>query len=191
MKQIIILMGPPGSGKGTQSRLLMEKLGYGYFSMGDTFREAAKQDNDLGRLIKTTIDQGMIVSDELTKQVFDQEIEKVMGKPGLILDGFPRTAGQVEMLNSVLAKHNISDQRIFVLDVDKVKLLTRLSLRSATEGRVDDSDIARVEKRFEEYEKKTAQIRDYYESKEMLIHINGDQSIEGVQQEILSQLGIL
>lgn len=188
MKQIIILMGPPGSGKGTQSKLLIEKLGYGYFSMGDTFREVARQDTELGRQVKTTIDQGLIVSDDLTKQVFDQAIEKVMDRPGLVMDGFPRTPGQVAMLNSVLDKHNIREQKILVLDVDKEKLLGRLALRSKNQGRADDADISSVEKRFDEYQKKTAQIRDYYESQGLLIHINGDQPIEKVHEEILSKL---
>ncbi|MEO8065346.1 MAG: nucleoside monophosphate kinase [Candidatus Doudnabacteria bacterium] len=188
MKQIIILMGPPGSGKGTQSKLLIDKLGYGYFSMGDTLREVARQDTPLGTQIKAPIEQGLIVSDELTRQVFDQFISKVMGKSGLVVDGFPRTPGQVEMLNGVLAEHKVTDQKIMLLDVDKKKLLGRLALRSKTEGRADDVSTLAVERRFDEFQKKTAKIRDFYELKGMLIHINGDQTVENVHKDIMEKL---
>jgi len=194
LQNVILLMGPPGTGKGTQSKLLVEKLGYGYFSMGDTFRELAKQDSELARQVKAIIDKGHIVTDDLTIQVFESSIEKMMDKPGLIIDGFPRTLGQLEMLNELLQKHSVQNFKVFFLDVDKEKLLHRLSLRSQSQGRVDDADVAAVEKRFDEYMTKTAPVKEYYESIGKLIHINGDQaeqmdeSIQKVHESIMEHL---
>jgi len=190
LQNVIIIMGPPGSGKGTQSKLLVGKLGYAYFSMGDTLREYAKQDTDLGRNIKNTIDQGIIVTDEVAKQIFEESFTKLLDKPGIVIDGYPRTAGQVEVLSQILKKFGIVNLKVFFLDVDKQQLLKRLSLRRDAQQRADDVDILAVEKRFDEYHEKTEYVKNYYESKDMLIHINGDKPIEAVHQEILNRLGL-
>ena len=100
LQNVILVMGPPGSGKGTQSKLLMQKLGYAYFSMGETLREYAKMDTDFGREIKTTIDQGFIVKDEAAKRVFEESFEKIKDIPGLIIEGYPRTKSPIS--NSIL-----------------------------------------------------------------------------------------
>lgn len=190
LQKILIVLGPPGSGKGTQSKLLTDKLGYAYFSMGDTLREYAKIDNDLGREIKTTIDQGMIVSDPVAQRVFEESFDKVKDNVAVIIEGYPRTPGQIEVLKRTLKKFNITQPKVIFLEVDKEKLIRRLVLRSKTEGRVDDSDITPIEKRFEEYSKKTAVAKRYFESQGELIPINGDQPIEAVYKEILSKLGL-
>lgn len=188
LQNIIVLMGPPGCGKGTQSKLLVEKLGYGYFSMGDYFREVGKQDSPLGQEIRSIIDRGMIVPDDKSEQVFREGIEKVADYPGLVIDGFPRTVGQIEMLNRYLNDHNIQNTKIFFIDVDKANLLNRLSERSQIQGRADDADLTSVEKRFDEYTTKTGPVKDNYETKGQLIHINGDQTIQAVHEEIMSKL---
>ena len=191
LQKILVILGPPGSGKGTQSKLLIEKLGYAYFSMGDTLREYAKKGTDLGRKIKEIIDQGLIVSDDLAKQVVEESWTEFLEKPGLILEGYPRTDGQIEVLDEFMSKHEVRDLKVLSIQVDKQKLLNRILLRSKVESRVDDADTAAVEKRFVEYENKTAKVIDYYKQKGNLTQINGDQSIGAVHGEILSRLEII
>ena len=192
LQNVILLMGPPGCGKGTQSKLLVDKLGYGYFSMGDTLRAYAKMDSDLGRQIKTTIDQGYIVPDDVAEQVFRESFIKIAeNAKGLIVDGYPRTDQQIRVFEEVLTSLGANDKiKVIFLDVDKQKLIDRLKLRSQTEGRDDDADMAAIEKRFDEYNKKTAFAKQYYDNIGLVTHINGDQSIEVIHQEILTKLGL-
>ena len=222
LQKIIVFLGPPGSGKGTQSKLLVEKLGYAYFSMGDTLRQYAKHNTELGREIKNSIEQGIIVEDDAARQVALESFEKALDHPGLVLEGYPRTPGQVVVLDEFIQANKIVDLIVLSIDVDKDRLLERLSLRKTCpncqamykpgaeeyrtgicsvcghkiEARVDDLDLKFVEKRFLEYEDKTAKIIDHYEQKGNVVHINGDQSenadesIRKVHQEILQKLQI-
>jgi len=190
LQNVILLMGPPGSGKGTQSRLLVEKLGFVYFGMGDTLREYAQIDSDLGREIKATIDQGNIVPDDIAKQIFEDKFLSFLEKPGVVLDGYPRTLGQTEVLKNLLQKYQINHFNVFFLEVDKSKLLARLALRGKAQGRADDVETAAVEKRFDEYLNKTAAVKENYESQGILTHINGDQPVEAVHQEIIKKLNL-
>jgi adenylate kinase len=187
LQKIIVFMGAPGSGKGTQTKLLSEKLGYEFFSTGELSREYAKQDTELGRKIKTTIDQGIILPIEIIREIFVKKFESILSSPGVILDGFPRTIEQVKLLEELVDKYKIENFKVLFLDVDKERLLNRLSIRSQKEGRADD-DVSAVERRFDEYMTKTAPVKDYYESKNILTHINGDQSIEEVHNEILEKI---
>jgi len=194
-------MGPPGSGKGTQSKLLVDQLGYAYFSMGDALREYSKQDNPLAKRIKETIDGGVILPDNDVKELFFDSIAKIADKPGIIIDGFPRTLGQLGMLDELIAKYHVKNFKVVFLEVDKQKLLGRLTTRKTCPNcqaiylpgtkeyiseicsvcghkiliRPDD-DPSVVGKRFDEYITKTAPVKDHYESLGQVIHIMGDQS---------------
>ncbi len=187
LEKIIIVLGPPGSGKGTQSKLLVEKTGFAFFTMGDSLREAATKDDDLGRKVKAFIDQGIIVTDDLAEQVVNERWDLISGN-GMISEGFPRTAGQVEMLNKFIAERGVTDIKVLCINADKQKLIERLIKRSQIEGRTDDADIKSIEKRFNEFNDKTAKIIEFYRGKGLVIDINGDQTIEAVHQEILSKL---
>ncbi len=182
-------MGAPGSGKGTQTQLLAAKLGYEYFSTGVLSREYAKQETDFGRRVKSIIDQGNILPIDIILEIFTKKFESLADAPGVILDGYPRTIEQAELLESLMNKYGIKNIFVLFLDVDKTKLMARLSVRKSSTDRADD-DPAVVERRFDEYVNKTAPVKEYYESKGMLVHINGDQGIEDVHKEILSKLGI-
>ena len=212
LQNIFVVLGPPGSGKGTQSKLLAKKLDYFHLSTGDLLREQAGLGTELGLKIKNLIDNGIIVTDEIIREVFVVKLESLTSS-GVILDGYPRTIGQVKILEEVMEKHNISNLKIVFLNVDKEKLLKRITGRKTCslcqemykEGvpeynsgvcskcggqlivRADD-DPAIVGKRFDEYNQKTAEVKDYYEKSGQLVTINGDQSIESVQTEILEKL---
>jgi adenylate kinase len=214
LQNLILMMGPPGSGKGTQSDLLSEKLNYPHFSMGQALRDFGQGDTDMAKRIKETIDAGIIVTDEDAKIIFFEEIGKLKDRyEGVILDGFPRTLGQASMIDGFIKEFEIKSYKVFFLDVDREKLIDRLGKRKtcssckaiylpgvagydtsvcpACGGRLetrDDDNPEGVAKRFDEYIKKTADVKNYYESKGMLTRINGDQPIEAVQQEILSKL---
>jgi adenylate kinase len=116
-----------------------------------------------------------------------KKFETILNSPGVILDGYPRTIEQAQLLEELMAKYQIQNIKALFLDVDKEKLLQRLSLRAQQEGRADD-DVFAVTRRFDEYMAKTAPVKEYYEQKGLLISINGDQSIEKVQEEILNKL---
>ncbi len=187
LQNIIVFMGAPGSGKGTQTKLLSTKLGYEFFSTGELSREYAKQDTELGRKIKSLIDQGIILPIEIIREIFVKKFETILDAKGVILDAYPRTIEQAQLLEELMDKYKIESIKVVFLNVDKEKILDRIKLRSTKEGRADD-DISIVEKRFDEYITKTAPVKDYYEAKGFLIPINGDQTVEDVHNEIISKL---
>lgn len=187
LQNIIVFMGAPGSGKGTQTQLLSAKLGYEYFSTGVLSREYAKQDTDFGRRVKSIIDQGIILPIEIIVEIFTKKFESLTDKQGVILDGYPRTIEQAKLLENLMQQYRIANIKVLFLEVDKTKLINRIIKRGL--NRADD-DPAVIEKRFDEYLIKTAPVKEYYEQKGLLIHINGDQTIEQVHQDILKALGI-
>ncbi len=182
-------MGAPGSGKGTQTKLLSSKLGYEFFSTGELARDYSKLDNDLGRKIKSMVDAGIILPIDIIREIFIKKFESILDAKGAILDGFPRTLEQVELLDELMAKYSIQNIKPLFLNVDREKLMERLASRAKIESRADD-DPAAVAKRFDEYMVKTAPVKEHYESKGLLIPINGDQTVELVQEEILAKLGL-
>ena len=187
LQNVIVFMGAPGSGKGTQTKLLAVSLGYHYFSTGEISREYAKHDTDFGKKVKSIIDAGIILPIDIIQEIFIKKFESILGFPGVILDGYPRTTEQAQLLEELMHKFGIKKLKVIFLDVERQKLLDRLSLRGKGHGRADDEDIA-VGKRFDEYIAKTAPVKDHYESQGKLIYINGDQTIEKVHQDILSKL---
>ncbi|MBI3952356.1 MAG: nucleoside monophosphate kinase [Candidatus Doudnabacteria bacterium] len=214
LQKLILLMGPPGSGKGTQSDLLADKFNYAHFSMGNALRDFAKGDTEMAHRIKQTIDAGIIVNDEDARMIFLEEIGKLSNKfEGIILDGFPRTLGQMADVDEAIKRYEIKSYKVFFLGVDREKLIDRLGKRKTCSvckriflpgvfgydtdtcsfcgGRLeirDDDNAEGVAKRFDEYIKKTADVKNAYESKGMLIKINGDQPIEKVHEDIIKSL---
>ena len=214
LHEIIIFMGPPGSGKGTQTKLFSYSTGYAYFSTGALSREYAKQDSDFGKRVKSIIDKGIILPIEIIREIFVKKFESLLDSAdGVILDGYPRTTEQAGLLEELMSKYGIMNLKAVFLDVDKEKLIKRLSNRKTCvncqtmyksdmpeykkgvcgkcQGKLvmrADDDPSVIEKRFEEYLNKTAPVREYYENKGSLIHINGDQSIESVHKDILKAI---
>jgi adenylate kinase len=186
LQNVIVFMGAPGSGKGTQTKLLASKLGYEFFSTGELSRQYAKQDTEFGRRVKSIIDQGIILPIDIIREIFIKKFETLADASGVILDGYPRTVEQAHLLQDLINKYNIKNFSVIFLEVDKTKLLKRLEGRQNS-GRADD-DPAVIEKRFDEYITKTAPVKEHYESKGLLTTINGDRLIEDVHKDILNKI---
>jgi adenylate kinase len=187
IKNILILIGPPGSGKGTQGKLLAPVLGYNYLSMGSTLRSYATANTPAAKEVKELIDAGRIIPDTMIKKIFNDAVKSLPQSEGLILDGFPRDIDQVHILDEAFAKYGTQKVKVLFIDVPKAHVIARLTKREGIESRADD-DPQVIETRFEEYDRKTHPLLEYFQKQHRLVHINGDQAIEKVHAEILKAL---
>jgi adenylate kinase len=185
IKNFLILVGPPGSGKGTQGKLLAPILGYNYLSLGQTLREYAKRKDANAKQIKKLINSGMIVPDEMISGVLHDAVKALPKAQGLILDGFPRDIDQVKILDEAIAKYKVERVKAAFIDVPKHKLIQRLKQRK--DSRADDNPEV-IDTRFREYDEKTHPLVDYFDRQHKLIKIHGDQEVEQVHAEILRKL---
>ncbi len=176
----IILFGPPGSGKGTQSENLIEKYGLNHISTGDILRAEIKNETELGKEAKGYIDAGKLVPDETVINMLAKKVDEGLGNnaKGFIFDGFPRTIPQAEALDDMMETKNLEIDCLLALEVGKEELVKRILNRGKTSGRSDDTDEGIIQQRVEEYENKTAPIADYYGKQGKLKTIKGEGSIE-------------
>jgi adenylate kinase len=188
IKNLLLLIGPPGSGKGTQGKMLAPLLGYNYLSMGQTLREITELDTPLARQIKKIIDVGHIIPNYMIRDIFHQTVQALPPAQGLILDGFPRDIGQVDILNEFIEKHDVDNIKAVFIDVPKIKVIGRIKERAQLEDRADD-DPEIIHTRFLEYDEKTHPLIDYFEQHHWLTRVDGDQTIEQVHKAILNKLG--
>ncbi len=183
------MLGAPGSGKGTQGKLLADNLGYGYFSMGAVLRQVAASDSPQAKQIKELIDSGRIIPDELIQKIFQDQLNKFKEHESVVIDAFPRDIDQVNILNDAVKEHQVNSLRVIFLDVPKEVLLERIKERNeeAREKRADDRTSV-IDTRFAEYEAKTLPLVDYFQKAGILIRIMGNRPIEEVHQEILEKV---
>jgi Adenylate kinase and related kinases len=183
---IIILLGPPGSGKGTQANFIQSKLSIPHLSTGDILRQSVKNETNLGRKVKDIMAKGKLVSDDLVLDVIKERVSQSDCDQGFILDGYPRNIIQAESLNIVLKDINRNIDKILFLDVDFSVLHSRIESRSKEnneEKRADDtSDI--LIKRLDEYKSQTAPLGEYYSNDKKFKKINGMNSISQVSLDI-------
>ena len=158
----IVLFGPPGAGKGTQSAKLIEKYGLIHLSTGDIFRENIKGGTALGNLAKSYIDKGQLVPDEVTIGMLESELNKHEEAKGFIFDGFPRTSAQAEALEALLAKKNSVISMMLALEVEEEELRKRLLLRGKDSGRADDQNPEIIQKRIDVYNNETTPVKHFY-----------------------------
>ena len=180
----IVLFGPPGAGKGTQATLLKEKYDLVHISTGDVFRYNIKNKTELGVLAKTYMDDGNLVPDAVTTNMLKAEVEKNTTAKGFIFDGFPRTESQAKALDAFLAEKGAQINGMVALEVSEDLLVQRLLERGKTSGRTDDTDEDKIRNRFNEYNTKTAILKDFYQEKGTYYGVNGVGSIEDITNSL-------
>lgn len=180
----IVLFGPPGAGKGTQAEILKEKYNLKHISTGDVFRYNIKNETELGLLAKTFMDKGDLVPDEVTINMLEAEVDKNPDAEGFIFDGFPRTESQATALDNFLEKKGAKINGMVALEVPEDLLVGRLLERGKTSGRSDDSDETKIRNRFNEYNTKTAVLKDFYAAKGNYYGVDGVGSIEEITERL-------
>lgn len=180
----LVLFGPPGAGKGTQSQKLIEKYQLVHLSTGDLLRNEIANGTELGLEAKKLMDQGLLVPDEVVIGMISNKLDANKDAKGFIFDGFPRTVAQADALDALLTSKNTAISGMIALDVNDEELLKRLLLRGKDSGRPDDADPAIISKRIEEYNNKTAPVANFYKEQGKYYAIDGIGSIDEIFAEI-------
>ncbi|MDR0363550.1 MAG: adenylate kinase [Bacteroidales bacterium] len=179
----IALFGPPGSGKGTQSKLILEKYGLTYIATGDILRQEIAEASELGLNAKAVIDRGGLVEDEIIVQIIEKRIDTDNNAHGILFDGFPRTTVQCYILEGLLMKMNASLNCMISLEVPEEELRRRMLERAKQSGRSDDTEEV-INKRLEEYREKTLPVMDFYAERGKLHRLDGTGSVEEIFERI-------
>jgi len=179
----LVLFGPPGAGKGTQSQQLIEYYQLVHISTGDLFRAHISNQTELGQRVSKLIADGELVPDSITIAMLEEEIVKNPGAKGFIFDGFPRTVAQAEALDRFLESKGTTIAGVVALDVTEEELTARIAKRKAVSNRADD-DSEKLKKRIEEYFNKTIHVLPYYENQGKLTKVNGIGDIDAIFDEI-------
>ena len=184
-----ILFGPPGAGKGTQAKMLIDKFNIVQISTGDMLRDEVKSQSDLGKSAKTIMDRGDLVSDNIIIAMIKKRIKMSDCNNGFILDGFPRTLNQAIELDGLLEDLKIKIDNVIQIEVDENLLLERINKRALENESIRNDDNSSILKnRIIVYKKDTMPVIDYYKNLKKLNTINGMQSIEKVSRDILNIL---
>lgn len=186
----IILFGPPGSGKGTQSERIVEKYGIKHLSTGDLLRSEIAAQTPLGKEAKNFMDKGHLVPDEVVIGMISSVIEADPKAKGFLFDGFPRTSAQAEALDKLLALKNASINIMLALDVDEEELVSRLLKRGETSGRTDDNNEKVIRQRIVEYRSKTEAVADYYKQFNKVVVIKGVGSISDIFNSLCTEIDL-
>lgn len=176
----LILFGPPGSGKGTQSDKLVEKYGLIHLSTGNLLREEIAEKTPLGLEAKSFMDKGQLVPDEVVIGMVDSCFEHHKDTKGFLFDGFPRTAAQAEALDKLLKLKKTEIAAVLALEVSEEELVKRLLNRGKTSGRSDDTNEEVIRKRFSVYKNETAPVADHYKKAKKFQSVKGEGSVEKI-----------
>ncbi len=181
----IIIFGPPGAGKGTQAALIKDEFSIPHLSTGEIFREAIKNETVLGKKVKSVLDSGQLVSDDMVTALVEQELDKPDYKNGYILDGYPRTIAQAEAYDKFLEKNEQKLDACLLLKVPEQELIKRILSRG--EGRSDDRE-EKVKTRLEVYWSETRPVQQYYQKQGLLKEVEGTGTVEDVFERIKKSL---
>jgi adenylate kinase len=179
----IILFGPPGAGKGTQSKYLVNKLNNFQVSTGDILREEIKKSSDIGQQITNNMNEGKFVSDEIVNALIKKLIDDPQKKDKLIFDGYPRSLSQAKYLGLLLDKSNQKIDHIFFLNVNKETIIDRIEKRKILENRSDDN-MDTILNRYDTYMETTRPVLDFYSKNPNFQEINGTKEIAQITKEI-------
>ena len=186
---ILIVFGPPGAGKGTQANLIANHFNIHHLSTGDILRNKLLQKDELSTRIKSVIDRGQLVSDDILNEIVSNRINEQDCLKGFVLDGYPRTKDQALFLNSILNSKNLKIDKIIDIDIDEQIIIKRIISRSRTEKRQDDKGEV-IKTRISRYLSQTKPLSDFYKSKYLsnYLVINGNQEIEKIAEDIVKIL---
>lgn len=210
----IIILGPQGSGKGTQAKLLTEKLGLVYLEMGQILREISTQKTLLGEKVGSFLHRGILVDDDIIVEILKNYLTKENFEKGILLDGFPRNLNQVNLLEETLKKHQTKIDKVIFLNLSSKESIRRLNARRICpkcgrnfnlitvqpkkDNLCDDCGVQLVKRndeneevinqRLKVYQQQTKPVIDYFQQKGILLEINGEQSVENIHQEILKKI---
>jgi len=186
----LILMGPPGAGKGTQAKFVADHFGIPAISTGDIFRANVSQGTPLGVEAQRYMDAGDYVPDEVTNQMVRNRIDEPDAQPGFLLDGYPRTLAQVQELDGMIAFTGHSLDAVVVLTVDEDEIVDRLLQRALVEGRADDTEDV-IRKRQAIYSEQTEPLIEVYRGRGILIEVNGMGEVDDVTERIFEALDVV
>ena len=184
MSNLVIFLGPPGAGKGTQAVRIAKEKNLAHISTGDMLREHVRNETDLGKIAKTLLDEGKLVPDSLVIEMLQERLLSNDCINGAILDGFPRTIAQAESLDKISEEFKIS--KVIVFEADRDELIKRILNRGETSGRSDDTEES-VSVRLEVYENDTAPLIEYYEQRNLVSKINAVGEVENIYNLILKE----
>ncbi|MBK7947213.1 MAG: adenylate kinase [Deltaproteobacteria bacterium] len=183
----IVLLGPPGAGKGTQASAIIQAKGIPHISTGDMLRAAVKAGTPIGKKAKAVMDAGELVSDEIVIGIAEERLGQADAKQGFLLDGFPRTLAQAEALERLLSKLGTPLDCCLALTVDNEAVVQRLLKRAQIEGRADDNE-ATIRERMRVYDSQTAPLLSFYRSRGRLVEVSGMGTVDEVGQRIREAL---
>lgn len=184
----IVLFGPPGAGKGTQSEKLISKFGLVHLSTGDILRDEIKRGTELGLKAKILMDEGNLVPDAVVIGMISNKIDENAEANGFIFDGFPRTTAQAEALDELLSKKSMSIDKMLALQVDDDELRIRLQERAKVSGRADDADLGKINNRINVYKEQTLPVAEYYKGQGKFQAIDGIGSIDEIFNRLCSAI---
>ncbi len=180
----IVLFGPPGAGKGTQSEKMIDAFNLVHLATGDMLRQEIANGSELGRRAKELIDEGKLVPDEVVIGMIEQRLKTINNASGFIFDGFPRTEAQAESLDKLAQQENTEIDAMVALQVPEEELVKRLLERGKSSGRSDDSDENVIRNRIQEYEDKTATLANYYDKQGKYYPVEGVGSVDEIFERI-------
>ena len=187
----LILFGPPGSGKGTQSEKLIAKYGLKHLSTGDLLRSEISKKTALGLEAKNIMDKGQLVPDEVVIGMISSALETNPDAKGFLFDGFPRTSAQAEALDKLLELKGTAINTMLAMEVSEEELIARLLKRGVTSGRSDDNNEGVIRARIAEYNNKTAAVADYYNRFDKVIHVKGEGSIDEIFEGLCKEIDLV